>query len=98
MNQTQPPANKSVYNWLGAGVLVLVVLGLFYLSANDQPADETDTPSATLSSPLSFAPSSPLAVALNSPLSESHASEDLGALRLTLLHSNDTWGYLSPCG
>jgi hypothetical protein len=98
MNQTQPSASKSIYNWLGAGVLALIVLGLFYLSTNDQPAEAPDASPDTPASPLSLVLSSPLAAALDSPLPESRVAVDPGALRLTLLHSNDTWGYLSPCG
>jgi hypothetical protein len=113
MNQPKGLPDKSISDWLGAGVLVLLVAGLVYLTVGGRPAAEPEEvlpqPSSTvdLSSPLADGLSSPLPFALDSPLPlEPPSSTALPTLppvpplsfRLTVLHSNDTWGYLMPCG
>jgi 2',3'-cyclic-nucleotide 2'-phosphodiesterase (5'-nucleotidase family) len=119
---------RSLYDWLGLGVLALIVIGLLYLTNSNRPksenADEspptletspssetqhllagTPSPSPLPLSPLPADLSSPLSADLNSPLPTraspppAVAPPDSGAsFELTVLHTNDTWGYLLPCG
>jgi 2',3'-cyclic-nucleotide 2'-phosphodiesterase (5'-nucleotidase family) len=115
MNQAQQPPGKSIFNWLGAGLLALLVIGLVYLTTRSRPAVEPGASSPLSSSPS--APLSPLTVALDSPLRAepppataspspsptpvalpTASPEPSEALQLTVLHTNDTWGYLWPCG
>lgn len=58
-----------------------------------------------LSSPLPASFASPLPAGLNSPLpspsplpSTPPSPAEVDGFQLTVLHSNDTWGYLLPCG
>jgi 2',3'-cyclic-nucleotide 2'-phosphodiesterase (5'-nucleotidase family) len=115
---------RSLYDWLGLGVLALIVVGLLYLTNSNRPksedADESSLtlPSATQHllagtpspSPLPLSPlpadlSSPLSADLNSPLPTKASPPPAAAppasgafFELTVLHTNDTWGYLLPCG
>jgi hypothetical protein len=127
MNHTKQSSIKSILNWLGAGVLVLFVVGLVYLTMSGRPVTEpTDagrphqkpfllSPSGDLNSPLPAAMSSPLPAALNSPLpveapmitvspqpivslTPPLPTSSSTTFQLTVLHTNDTWGYLLPCG
>lgn len=113
MNHTQQSTPNTILNWLGAGVLALLVLGLLYVTIDHR---STEQPAATspLSSAAPVAPdelASPLAVALSSPLPPAAPAAvapsatppptplaQATALDLTVLHTNDTWGYLLPCG
>lgn len=72
--------------WLGAGSLVLLIAGLMLLAAGCRAEIE---PARLPVSPLSAARVSPLA-ATPAPTPP--------PLDLTVLHTNDTWGYLLPCG
>ena len=110
---------RSILNWLGLGVLALLVVGLIWQSGGVRPTDEpkgTVSPAfftLDLSSPLPAAMLSPVSAALNSPLPEQESAPmpplmatpipttvpaDVTGLQLTVLHTNDTWGYLLPCG
>jgi len=58
-----------------------------------------------LSSPLPASFASPLPAGLNSPLPSPSplpptppSPAEVDGFQLTVLHSNDTWGYLVPCG
>jgi 2',3'-cyclic-nucleotide 2'-phosphodiesterase (5'-nucleotidase family) len=85
--------HKSIYNWLGLGLLALVALGLCYLTMSGRPETESDE-SPPASSPLS----SPLPADLASPLPTQAPLTAEATFELTVLHTNDTWGYLLPCG
>ncbi len=94
--------HKSIYNWLGLGVLALIVLGLGYVTMSgrtETKPDETLSPPPLPPSPLA---SSPLSADLASPLPTQApptlTAEAILPFELTVLHSNDTWGYLLPCG
>ena len=93
-------------------VVALILLSRGGERAAELAPAERSSPLAALASPLS-AQESPLAVALTSPLPAAQvrptpspsptlaapmATAPAGDLELTLLHSNDTWGYLAPCG
>jgi 2',3'-cyclic-nucleotide 2'-phosphodiesterase (5'-nucleotidase family) len=70
---------------------VVLGIGLVGLTACTQPAPTPVSPS-----PLS----SPLGV-LKSPLTQPTAPaarQPSSTFSLTVLHTNDTWGYLAPCG
>jgi 2',3'-cyclic-nucleotide 2'-phosphodiesterase (5'-nucleotidase family) len=111
------PSTRSIFNWLGAGVLVLFVAGLIYFTMSGRPTAEPNrAPSSLslsddLSSPLPAAMFSPLPAALNSPLPAKAPTATVSptpplptppgkstAFQLTVLHTNDTWGHLFPCG
>jgi hypothetical protein len=111
MNHKEQQSDKSIRNWLGLGALALLVIGLIRLSGSAQPtaeAEDTAAPSITtleLTSPLPAEILSPLSSPLDSPLpttmSASGSQADtapVDSFRLTVLHTNDTWGYLLPCG
>jgi hypothetical protein len=124
---------KSILNWAGLGLLILLIIGTILLSRESGPFDQpgesasngssipivsellADSPlvtpdfavAAPVSSPTAVpganllatarAPISPLA----STTSDSHAPSTpiSGAdIQIAVLHSNDTWGYLLPCG
>ncbi len=113
--------HKSLYNWLGLGVLALIALGLGYLTMSGRPEAESDeslpslqlSPSSQVATQVAtqVAATSPLAAPsqLTSPLSANLASPlptqapptaeaPATSFELTVLHTNDTWGYLLPCG
>ena len=110
---------RSIFNWLGLGILALLVVGLIWQSGGTRPIDEpqkTVSPAfltLDLSSPLVAEMSSPVSAALNSPLPEQEPAPvpssvptpiptavqvHVNDIQLTVLHTNDTWGYLLPCG
>jgi MFS superfamily sulfate permease-like transporter len=94
MNQTNKI--KSIIQWLSAGLLVLIVAGLVYLIAGGRP---TSWPSQL--SPLAARPAaavSPLVEARPTPATAPVPTVALLPLELTVVHTNDTWGYLLPCG
>jgi hypothetical protein len=71
------------------------------------PSPTRQTPSeADLDSPLPASLTSPLSADLNSPLPSPVVSlptalpppAQADGLQVTVLHTNDTWGYLLPCG
>jgi hypothetical protein len=135
MNQREHLLRQSFLNWLGLGLLGLLVFGLLHLSHNNQPEaepQEAAEPAAItqdLSSPMPAALLSPISPAQESPLSGASTATipPLGlssplpsptaalesatgapyptptrlsgpGFHLTVLHTNDTWGYLNPCG
>jgi len=67
---------------------ILSVIALTCLAACSQPAPKPGNPSP-LSSPLG---------ALKSPVVLPTVMASSGSFQLTVLHTNDTWGYLLPCG
>ena len=71
-----------------ASLALAMTVGLAGLAACSQPAPKPGNPSP-LSSPL---------VALKSPVVSPKATAPAGSFQLTVLHTNDTWGYLFPCG
>lgn len=101
---------RSILNWLGLGLLVLLVVALVRLSGSDQriTLPEEQAPSASTvdsTSPLVKQSISPLSSPLDSPLPISAPPSlptvtptSVSGFRLTLVHTNDTWGYLDPCG
>ena len=94
---------KSIYNWLGLGVLALIVLGLGYVTMSSRPETKPDeAPSPPLLPPSPLTASSPLSADLASPLPTQApptlTTEAILPFELTVLHTNDTWGYLLPCG
>jgi 2',3'-cyclic-nucleotide 2'-phosphodiesterase (5'-nucleotidase family) len=89
MNTIHRPYRAFTFFCLSMAVLLGVGLGA--LTACTQPAPTPVNPS-----PLS----SPLGV-LKSPLTQPMATAALqpgSTFALTVLHTNDTWGYLVPCG
>lgn len=121
MNQTEHLSRKSILNWLGLGLLGLLVFGLLRLAHNDRPAAERQEVASPaliaqdLSSPLAAALLSPISAAQESPLPSPTAALESAVrapsptappptrlsgpgFHLTVLHTNDTWGYLNPCG
>ena len=66
----------------------VAVVGLACLTACSQPA-----PKPANLSPLPL----PL-TALKSPVASPTVMASSGSFQLTVLHTNDTWGYLVPCG
>jgi hypothetical protein len=106
MAQNEGFPRRSILNWLGVGALALLAVGLIQLSKEAQPArvpkrtSPQASPTVDLSSPLTAAMSSPLAAATTvatakpSPTSTASAAD----FQLTVLHTNDAWGYLLPCG
>ncbi len=133
MSSKQPPSRRSVLNFLGLGVLVLLAFGVIHLSRGSQaPTEPVETASLPdsapeLSSPLTAAMSSPVPAALRSPLAATRTVPESGLppavappqsplmpaastalappdavpsadIEITVLHTNDTWGYLLPCG
>jgi hypothetical protein len=64
------------------------IVGLTCLTACSQPAPKPGRPSP-LASPLG---------ALESPVASPAVTLSLASFQLTVLHTNDTWGYLVPCG
>ena len=87
MSSSFPLSSKHISRWLSAAALALT--GFVGLAACIQP-----TPPSSQLSPLSplSAPVSPLAT--KSPTLPAPPN----ALQLTVIHTNDTWGYLAPCG
>ena len=80
-----------VFPFFCLSMAVLLGVGLAGLTACTQPAPAPVNPS-----PLS----SPLGV-LKSPLTQPTAPaarQTISTFSLTVLHTNDTWGYLEPCG
>jgi hypothetical protein len=139
MNQKESFPRRSILNWLGLGLIGLLMFGLLRLTQDDQIAAELQEASVPASVTQDL--SSPLPAALLSPMSPSQESPLPGALtatlaptapssllpsptavpespvaapsptapppaqpvgsdhfHLTVLHTNDTWGYLNPCG
>ena len=99
--------HKSIYNWLGLGLLALIALGLCYLTMSGRPETESDESPASLQpSPPTLSPlapssslASPLSADLVSPLpTQAPPTTEAAFFELTVLHTNDTWGYLLPCG
>ena len=79
------------FTFLCLSMAVVLGIGLAGLTACSQPVPTLVDPS-----PLS----SPLGV-LKSPLTQPTAPaarQTISTLSLTVLHTNDTWGYLVPCG
>jgi hypothetical protein len=128
----QLPGRQAV-NLLGLGILVLLAIGVFYLSRDLPVPTESDETGPSLvspldrSSPLSAAASSPISPRTSSPLPSPLAvpgsalqpppsvsdsplpptasvilphpdAVPSADIQLTVLHTNDTWGYLMPCG
>lgn len=80
-----------VFTFFCLSMAALLGIGLVGLTACTQPAPAPVNPS-----PLS----SPLGV-LKSPLTLPTAAatrQTIPTFSLTVLHTNDTWGYLVPCG
>lgn len=111
MQQHDHSVQRSVLNWLGLVILALVVVGLVYASGKGQSRSEREdvrpfsSPTAALLSPQPVTLLSPLSAEVSSPLPSppptTHPATpdgDRDIFRLTLLHTNDTWGYLLPCG
>ncbi len=105
MGRNQGFSRRSILNWLGLGVLALLAVALIQLSKETEPArvsrrtSPLSSSAVELSSPLTAAMSSPLA--RTPTLATAQASPTFAAdaeLQLTVLHTNDTWGYLLPCG
>lgn len=79
------------FTFLCLSMVVVLGIGLAGLAACNRPA-----PAPVNSSPLS----SPLG-AQRSPLAQPSAPAaplPSSPFSLTVLHTNDTWGYLAPCG
>ncbi len=90
-------------------VVLSLVVGLVYLAACSLPSTAPAQPGRQTYATSPLAPVSPVAtepsfpLALVSPVATVSASPSgldpaSVALRLTVLHTNDTWGYLVPCG
>lgn len=90
MNPTNPSPARIVFRITTAALALAV--GLVYLTACSQPAIVPGRLSP-LSSPLRIY-NSPVA----SPTARVPAPLTSPAFSLTVLHTNDTWGYLVPCG
>ena len=103
MNQTEHFSRKSILNWFGLGLLGLLVFGLLRMAHNDRPVPEPQEVAGPvsiaqdLSSPLPAALLSPISAVQESPLPSPTRFAEPG-FHLTVLHTNDTWGYLNPCG
>jgi 2',3'-cyclic-nucleotide 2'-phosphodiesterase (5'-nucleotidase family) len=69
-------------------LVLAMVVGLAGLAACSKPAPKLGNP-LPLSSPLG---------ALKSPVVLPMATAPAASFQLTVLHTNDTWGYLFPCG
>jgi 2',3'-cyclic-nucleotide 2'-phosphodiesterase (5'-nucleotidase family) len=61
------------------------IVGLACLTACSQPAPKPGHPS-------------PLASPAKSPVASPAVTLPPASFQLTVLHTNDTWGYLFPCG
>jgi len=68
--------------------LLIVAVVLACLTACSQPTPKLDNPS-----PLAAPPA-----ALKSPVASPTVASSPAFFQLTVLHTNDTWGYLLPCG
>lgn len=89
MNPINRPYVRFVF--LCLSMVVVLGVGLAALTACTQPVPRPVNPSP-LSSPLG---------ALRSPLPQPTAPaarQPSSTFSLTVLHTNDTWGYLLPCG
>jgi hypothetical protein len=101
---------RSLLNWLGLGAILLLIAALIHISGGKQPdATKTDERSQQVSfdasSPILAIESSPLESPLRPPVPTAspqvaQATPPLDGTNpsLTILHTNDTWGYLTPCG
>lgn len=99
MSHNEGFPRRSILNWLGVGALALLAVGLIQLSKEAQPA-RVSTRTSPLSSPLTAALSSPIATATTFAAAKAPTTATASAadFQLTVLHTNDTWGYLLPCG
>ena len=64
------------------------------------PSQTSGHASSAVDSPLPASASSPLSMDLGSPLPAASPAAPTSTvpLRLVVFHTNDTWGYLLPCG
>ncbi len=74
-------------------LIALALAGLLALAAGCAPRPTASTPAPAAPSEEKAAPQAAL-----SPLTAASPMAAPGELKLTLLHTNDTWGYLEPCG
>jgi hypothetical protein len=103
MDRDTDNSSKSILNWAGLGLLIILIVGAILVSRKASPLDEPSK--STLDSVTAFSVSEPLAV---SPLSTRALKETSPVpsptavpsadFQIAVLHTNDTWGYLLPCG
>lgn len=90
------------YRWL---VILTLLLLIVWLAAGCSPATPTSTPQATARTPaptrlydVPLPPATATARALQSPTPAATNGPVAEGIKLTILHTNDSRGYVDPCG
>jgi hypothetical protein len=99
----QTDKRKTIVQVLSVALLLAIIVGVFYLIGGGRPVSQ---PGQLLSplSPLSPLPTStllamaPTRAPLPTPSASPQPTAPPPPLELTVIQSNDTWGYLLPCG
>jgi hypothetical protein len=101
MAQYNQHPRQGVVNWVALALFVGAVFALIFVTSGGRSSSKEDAApaGASLSSlaEKTLSPPSPKVGALTAPLPSNPLAE-IDGLQLTLLHTNDTWGYLGPCG
>jgi hypothetical protein len=79
--------------------LLLVVSACAPARPAAEPTAAGTAPAPAIAGPVSAAPTAAVASATSvSPLAPFSPLGTPGSGELTILHTNDTWGYIDPCG
>lgn len=94
MSRLPPRSSRSTHL---TGSCCLIVVGVLLLVALSSFLTQDVAANATPDEPTPFrSPAGIRAVSASRP--ETVSLADSGVFTLTVLHTNDTWGYILPCG
>ncbi|MBN1888551.1 MAG: hypothetical protein JW850_11195 [Thermoflexales bacterium] len=99
----QADRRKTVIQMLSIALLLCIIVGVFYLISGGRPLSWPGqllsplSPLSPLTTPTSLA-MAPKHVPIPTPTASPQPAVPPPPIDLTVIQSNDTWGYLLPCG